>query len=229
MIGIEYDSKYNLLVITAKRHFKAFTLLLVLVASMSFVPKDLSEGKAPKNTSVEFFMQEYLKDFHPDLTFGKLIFVSIKHQKIYFLQNGKVVTKYNVSTSKYGVGNTSKSQKTPVGLHSVKQKFGAGTPVNGIIKFGYYSGEKAEIITEAKHIKKDYITTRILAIEGLEPGINSGPGIDSFKRSIYIHGTAEEGLIGQPASHGCIRMYNKEVLELFNKVPKGCYVLILDH
>ena len=208
---------------------KRFVLLPTLVVILSFVPAKSVTQNTTQNSSVEFFMKEYLKDFYPDLSFNELIFVTIKHQQLYLLKEGKVSERYSVSTSKYGVGNTRSSQKTPVGLHSVKQKFGAGTPVNGIIKFGYYSGEKAEIIKKPVHIKEDYITTRILAIEGLEPGINSGAGIDSYKRSIYIHGTAEEGLIGRPASHGCIRMTNKQVLQLFNKVPKGCYVLILDH
>ena len=66
-------------------------------------------------------------------------------------------------------------------------------------------------------------------LEGLEKGINKGAGIDSYQRSIYIHGTAEEGLIGKPASHGCIRMRNRDVMALFDVVPKYAYVLILDH
>jgi len=71
------------------------------------------------------------------------------------------------------------------------------------------------------------VTSRILWIDGMEKGINKGDGIDSYKRYIYIHGTSEEGRIGQPASHGCIRMRNKDVIDLFNGVSIGTFVLIL--
>ena len=72
----------------------------------------------------------------------------------------------------------------------------------------------------------DLITTRILRLEGLEPGINKGKGIDSFKRCIYIHGTPEEWLIGRPASHGCIRMKNGDVIGLFDLVKRDTLVKI---
>lgn len=72
----------------------------------------------------------------------------------------------------------------------------------------------------------DLITTRILRLRGLEKGINKGEGVDSHKRYIYIHGTPQEWLIGKPASHGCIRMLNKDVIRLFNIVPSGTVVSI---
>ncbi|MCE2496361.1 MAG: L,D-transpeptidase [Flavobacteriales bacterium] len=73
---------------------------------------------------------------------------------------------------------------------------------------------------------KDYVTSRILWLAGLEPGLNQGPGIDSHDRYIYIHGTHEEGLIGQPASHGCVRMLNEDVIILFDRTPVGSAVYI---
>lgn len=75
-------------------------------------------------------------------------------------------------------------------------------------------------------MEDDLVTTRILWLQGLEPGVNQGKGIDSHARYIYIHGTPEEGLIGQPASHGCIRMYNRDVIELFDAVQEGTLVEI---
>ena len=75
--------------------------------------------------------------------------------------------------------------------------------------------------------KTDDITSRILWLDGLEKGLNKGEGIDSFKRYIYIHGTSEEGRLGSPASHGCIRMKNKEVIGLYEKIKIGTLVLIL--
>lgn len=198
---------------------------LPIIVAFTVSPKN----KEPQNIAVEFFMKEYQKDFHPNLSFSDLVFVSIKHQKLYYLKDGKVQEKYDISTSRFGVGAQMHSQKTPVGLHQVKFKLGAGTPVNGIIKAGVYAGKQADIVTEPIQINEDLITTRILWLEGKEDGVNRGQGIDSYYRNIYIHGTAEEGLIGTPASHGCVRMRNTEVLELFKKVPKGAYVLILDH
>ena len=176
-----------------------------------------------------FFLQEYRKDFHPNLEFRDLIFVSIRFQKLYYVRNAQVVAKYDISTSRFGVGCLANSQKTPVGLHRVKHKIGNGTPLNGIIKYGAYAGENARIVKSPEHIDEDLITTRIMWLQGLEPGINQGGSIDSYHRSIYIHGTAEEGLIGRPASHGCVRMRNRDVLHLYNQVPQDAYVLILDH
>ena len=116
--------------------------IVVLPCVLAFV--SVSKMKEPQNIAVEFFMSEYQKDFHPDLSFSNLIFVSIKNQKLYYLQAGEVTAKFDVSTSKYGVGTQMSSQKTPVGLHQIKFKLGAGTPVNGVIKSGYYTGRQAE-------------------------------------------------------------------------------------
>jgi hypothetical protein len=127
------------------------------------------------------------------------------------------------------LGNIFNSQKTPLGLHIVKNKMGDEVPINGILRYGFYSNEIAQIINEPKTSGKDLVTSRILWLEGLEKGKNKGGLMDSYNRGIYIHGTNEEGLIRTPASHGCVRMNNKDVIELFNIVPKGIYVLILDN
>ena len=84
----------------------------------------------------------------------------------------------------------------------------------------------AKIITKPVDSENDFITSRIMWLDGLEYGKNKGEGIDSFSRYIYIHGTHEEGLIGKKASHGCIRMFNNDVIELFDEVQEGTYVLI---
>ena len=84
----------------------------------------------------------------------------------------------------------------------------------------------AHIYTDKTDNEEDLVTTRILWLKGMEIGLNTGEGIDSYKRYIYIHGTNEEGLIGSPASHGCIRMNNKDVSELFNLVTTKTLVYI---
>lgn len=212
------------------KHLSISLLLATISLGLltAFLPSE-QMNKEPRNSSVVFFIEEYRKDFHPNLEFRNLIFVSIQHQKLYYISNSQVVAKYDISTSRFGVGSQAHSQKTPVGLHHIKHKVGQGVPLNGIIKYGAYAGENANIVQAPEHIEEDLITTRVLWLEGLENGINKGKGIDSYERSIYIHGTAEEGLIGKPASHGCIRMKNKDIMELFNAVPKYAYVLILDH
>ena len=90
-----------------------------------------------------------------------------------------------------------------------------------------FTGEIAKIFSDKTISDTDDITTRILWLSGLEEGLNKGKNIDSFKRYIYIHGTSEEGRLGIPSSHGCIRMKNKDVIDLYKKVEVGTLVLIL--
>ena len=90
-----------------------------------------------------------------------------------------------------------------------------------------FYGDIAIIYTNKKKSKTDDITSRIFWLEGLEEEKNKGKGIDSYKRYIYIHGTSEEGRLGTPASHGCIRMKNKEVIDLYKTIEVGTLVLIL--
>ena len=90
-----------------------------------------------------------------------------------------------------------------------------------------FNGKIATIYRDTTRSKTDDVTSRVLWLEGLENGVNKGDNIDSFKRYIYIHGTSEEGRLGEPASHGCIRMKNKEVIELYKKIKIGTLVLIL--
>jgi len=157
----------------------------------------------------------------------EIIFVSIKKQKLYHIKNNKIISEFIISSSAYGTGNKAGSNKTPLGLHKVKQKYGEKTPINGRMVGRVFYGEIATIYKDNTKSKTNDVTTRILWIEGLEHGRNKGEGIDSFKRYIYIHGTSEEGRLGTPTSHGCIRMKNKEVIDLYNKVSIGTLVLIL--
>ena len=130
---------------------------------------------------------------------------------------------YPVSTSKYGIGNQAGSGKTPLGQHYIKQKIGDGAPIGTIFKARRNTGRIAKINAPNTG---DLVTTRIMWLKGLEVGKNLGKGIDSYKRYIYIHGTAEENKIGQPASHGCVRMYNQDVIDLFDRIPQGTQVYL---
>ena len=160
-------------------------------------------------------------------SFDEVLFVNITEQKMYYIKEGGIVKTYAISSSSYGVGNKAGSNKTPIGLHKVKQKFGEETPINGKMIGRVFYGDIATIYTDNTKSKTDDVCSRILWLVGLEEGLNKGEGIDSYNRYIYIHGTSEEGRLGKPASHGCIRMKNKEVIELYEKVKIGTLVLIL--
>ena len=144
-----------------------------------------------------------------------MIYVSIKDQQLILLRDGKVIKRYPVSTSKKGVGNREGSYKTPTGAHCIIEKIGRRAKIGSIFKHRKNTGR---IAIDGNG---NEITTRILCLEGLERGINKGKGVDTFKRCIYIHGTPCEKLIGKPASKGCIRMRNRDIVGLFNLV-NGC-------
>jgi len=156
----------------------------------------------------------------------QLIFVDIETQQLFLLNNGKLSKNYLISSSYYGTGSKENSLRTPLGRHEIYKKFGENLPINAILKGRVWNGAVAEIIREPIDTEFDHVTSRILWLDGLEIGKNKGKGIDSRERYIYIHGTAEEGLIGKPASDGCIRMYNRDVIELFDLVDEKAQVWI---
>ncbi|HIO93016.1 MAG TPA: L,D-transpeptidase [Leucothrix mucor] len=157
-----------------------------------------------------------------------VILIVAKEQALYRLHKGTPVEKYTISTSEYGIGNKSGSNKTPLGVHIVKQKYGAKAKLGAIFKARANTGRVAKILTEkGQRSRADNVTTRILWLSGLEKGINKGGNVDSHRRYIYIHGTDEEGRLGSPASHGCIRMNNQAVIDLYKNIPLGTLVVIL--
>lgn len=156
------------------------------------------------------------------------LLVNIQKQELYVVRNDAVEKTYHISSSKYGTGNRKGSEKTPLGVHRVAEKIGAGAKPNTIFIGRKNTGEVTAIIKDSLDVEEDKVTSRILWLEGLEKGINKGKGIDSHDRFIYIHGTQEEGLIGTPASHGCIRLYNKDVIELFDLIGTGTLVVIAE-
>jgi hypothetical protein len=159
--------------------------------------------------------------------YSELLFVSIENQKMYHIKEGEIVKQYTISSSEYGTGSKAGSNKTPLGLHKAKSKYGDETPINGRMIGRVFYGQIATIYKDKQKSKTDDVTSRIFWLEGLEKGKNKGEGIDSYKRYIYIHGTSEEGRLGTPASHGCIRMKNKEVIDLYKIIEVGTLVLIL--
>ncbi len=174
-------------------------------------------------------VQEFVSIKYSKFKMKEYIYVGVKRQRVYLISDTKVVLSFPISTSKYGVGSENLSEKTPIGLHKIESMIGENAPLNGIILGTKYTGKTATIISEAKAGGTDDVTTRAMRLKGLENKINQGGDKDSYSRAIFIHGTPEEGLIGTPASHGCIRMKNKDVIELFNRVKTGTYVIILNN
>ena len=156
-----------------------------------------------------------------------LIAVNISSQELFLLNRGNIEQIYSISTSTYGTGSKENSFKTPLGKHKISEKIGQGLPRGAILKARKWTGAIANIINNPIDTEFDVVTSRILWLEGLEEGKNFGPGVDSKSRYIYIHGTAEEGLIGKPASDGCVRMYNNDVISLFDKVSINTEVWII--
>ena len=152
--------------------------------------------------------------------------INIPKQELYFSQNNEKILTFPVSTSKYGVGNKEGSFKTPPGIHRISEKIGDRVEPCTIFKKKKNTG-KIAVINNTNN-SKDLITTRIIILEGIEPGINKGKGIDSKVRNIWIHGTQEEKSIGKPASHGCIRMKNNDIIELFDLVDINTLVEIIE-
>lgn len=203
------------------------SLILLIVLSAFFTP-NMGSTNSDSNALIEF-LNEYLAIKYSDHNLNEVLYVAVVRQKLYHVQNGKLYAEYDVSTSSNGVGSAIGSSKTPTGLHLIRQKIGDEVPVGGIFKNRIFNGEVIDLSSSYADVTKDYITTRIMHLQGLEPGSNKGEGVDSYERCIYIHGTDQEDLIGRPASHGCIRMRNTEVIELFNNVQEGTYVVILNN
>ncbi|WP_456449206.1 L,D-transpeptidase family protein [Thiolapillus sp.] len=150
--------------------------------------------------------------------------VYLTRQELELWQNGHLAACYPVSTA--APGETPDSGCTPRGRHRIRLKIGAGCPVNTVFVARRPSGEIYTPELSRRFPQRDWILTRILWLTGEESGRNRGRGCDTLKRYIYIHGTNQEDLIGQPVSHGCIRMKNNDLLELFDRVSNNDPVII---
>jgi len=160
------------------------------------------------------------------------LIVSIADQTVSLFENSSAplrlgvedyqfVKKLPCSTSRFGVGQIEGSNRTPLGLHRIAEKVGAGEPAGTVFKSRMVIGHTSQPeFADAK------ITTRILWLEGLEPGFNRGGSVDSHARYIYIHGTADQKSIGKPTSCGCIHLADTDLTLLFDLLPNGTLVWI---
>lgn len=155
----------------------------------------------------------------------KKIVVSVPNQCAELIENGLVVEKYAVSTSMYGTGCEANSNKTPLGKMRIAEKLGEGAPLGTVFKDRKVTGEvwSRNADRAATNGMEDLILTRILWLEGIDP-----ENANTKQRCIYFHGTNVEGGIGLPMSHGCIRMKNTDIVDLFSRVDVGTVVEIRD-
>ena len=151
--------------------------------------------------------------------------VSLSRQQL-TLFAGEVVSKWPVSTARTGPGETKNSESTPRGLHTVRAMIGAGAESGAVFVGRRPTGEIYCEELAAQFPKRDWILSRILWLSGCEPGRNRLGNVDSMQRYIYIHGTPDTEPMGVPYSHGCIRMANADVIELFDQVHAGIAVQI---
>lgn len=157
-----------------------------------------------------------------------LLIVSVSRQRMVVAQGSSIKKVYTISTAKAGVGSLENSGKTPLGWHQVTEWIGGDALAGQVFVSRKPTSEIIPHTSWNSSNSKDKVLTRIMWLSGLEPGRNQGGNVDSHNRFIYLHGTNQEHLLGTPASHGCIRLYNHNVIELF-ELTKGklTYCLII--
>ena len=155
--------------------------------------------------------------------------VSLAAQRLRLLDAaGNELRRYSVSTGAKGAGEQRGSYRTPRGRHVVRAKIGAGAPLNTVFVARRPNGEIYGPALEAERPGRDWILTRILWLSGCEPGFNRLGEVDTMRRYIYLHGCPDSAPMGVAASHGCIRMRNADMIDLFDRVAPGTTVDIVE-
>ena len=145
--------------------------------------------------------------------------IDLPKQELVLRDGTRILKKYSVSTAKRGAGEKNGSFCTPRGRHIVRAKVGAGQPAGTVFVRRRPTGEVWTSDLHAKYPGRDWILTRILWLSGCETGKNRLGDVDTMRRYIYIHGSPESAEMGKPGSIGCVRMHNKDIVELFDLVP----------
>jgi hypothetical protein len=150
--------------------------------------------------------------------------VNIAAQTAALYKDGWLEKNYVCSTSRVGIGETNGSYCTPRGLHRIAEKVGDGQPAGTIFRDRAVIGYVSDL-----GVKAGTITTRIMWLDGLEPGFNRGGNVDTHDREIYIHGTGDQNSLGRPASIGCIHLADRDLIPLYDLLPSGTLVWISEH
>jgi len=152
--------------------------------------------------------------------------IELSQQSLKVVENDDVIFSTLVSTASNGAGEKQGSECTPRGKHVVRAKIGAGCEQNTVFKGRRVTGEIFTETLEQQYSDRDWILTRILWLSGCEVGINRLGNVDTMRRYIYIHGCPDSFEMGKPASHGCVRMTNQDVVALFELISVGTEVNI---
>lgn len=152
--------------------------------------------------------------------------ISLAQQCLELLEDGLPVRAYPVSTAANGAGERDGSGCTPRGWHEIRAKIGAGCAPGTVFVGRRPTGEIYDAALAREHPGRDWILTRILWLRGLEPGRNRHGAVDTMRRYIYLHGCPDSEPMGVPRSHGCVRMRNTDIVELFERVAPGTRVWI---
>ena len=159
------------------------------------------------------------------------LIVNIEKQTLSVYQHDKEISRYDISTAKNGIGSQQDSGCTPLGAHIIAQKIGGEHSINTVFIGRVPTGEIYSEVLGQKYPERDWILSRILWLAGLEEGSNKGNneqgGCDTYQRYIYIHGTPDSEPMNTPRSHGCVRMRNHDIIELFGQVKEGTAVHII--
>tara|TARA_B100001057_G_C22774528_1_gene921061 strand:+ start:367 stop:981 length:615 start_codon:yes stop_codon:yes gene_type:complete len=200
-----------------------FTITFFFVTLFSYYSQN-TKAEIISELIVDFISSKYSKE-----KLDNFIYIGIKRQKLYLFEANIISKIYKVSTSLKGAGNEMSSYKTPLGLHFIYEKIGNNAPIGTLFINKKNTNKIVEIDSLTLNQNKDEITTRLMSLMGKELNINKGGRVDTFKRGIYIHGTSNEKSIGKPSSHGCIRMKNNDIVELFNSVDKQIPVFLFNN
>jgi len=153
--------------------------------------------------------------------------ISVAAQTLQLLDDaGQLLRQYTISSAAKGVGEQMGSYQTPRGRHRIRARIGDGLPLGAVLRGRRPTGEICTPELMVAQPDRDWILTRILWLCGEEPGKNRGGQVDTMRRYVYIHGTPDNVVLGVPGSHGCIRMRNTDMVDLFNRVPVGTPVII---
>lgn len=157
---------------------------------------------------------------------GTWLHISLADQTLYLKRGGDAVKSWPIASGKAGAGERKGSGRTPRGWHQVRLAIGAHAPRGAVFVARRWTGEVHSAALQTQFPDRDWILSRILWLTGLESGRNRGGAVDTLSRFIYIHGCPDSSALGKPVSHGCIRLSNDAVIELFNEVNAGTKILI---
>ena len=200
-----------------------FLIIFFFITLFSYYSQN-TKAEIISELIVDFISSKYSKE-----KLDNFIYIGVKRQKLYLFEANIISKIYKVSTSLKGAGNEMSSYKTPLGLHFIYEKIGNNAPIGTLFINKKNTNKIVEIDSLTLNQNKDEITTRLMSLMGKELNINKGGRVDTFKRGIYIHGTSNEKSIGKPSSHGCIRMKNNDIIELFNSVDKQIPVFLFNN